>query len=243
MTTRRVLAAFAVGVLAATAAACSDEQSSADSVGSSTSSSTSVASTTTTTSTVPASSTTSSTTSPTSTTSTSTTTTLARVKGLALSSKGLGDALFGADADGVVDYVSSILGAPNNDSGWADPLTIGAPCPGTQIRFVDWDDLSLFFSDNSPAAVGLRHFAAYTYGPAFVPGSIKPFGLATDRGLSVGSSVADLIAAYPSAVVGAGDEISGPAFFIEDGLVGFLTAADPATGSIISFVGGYGCGE
>jgi hypothetical protein len=164
------------------------------------------------------------------------------VKGLELSSKGLGDVLFGADADSVVDYVSAILGSPSNDSGWADPLTIGAPCPGTQIRFVDWNDLSLFFSDNSPAATGLRHFAAFTYGPAFAA-NIEPYGLATDLGLTVGDSVSTLLERYPSAIVSAGDEISGPSFFIEDGLAGFLSDADPAAGVIISFVGGYGCGE
>jgi hypothetical protein len=163
------------------------------------------------------------------------------VKGLGLSSKGLGDALFGADADGVVDYVRSILGAPSNDSGWADPLSIGAPCPGTQIRFVDWNDLSLFFTDNSPAATGLRHFAAYTYGPAFAA-NIDPYGLSTALGVSVGDSVEALLAAYPGALVSPGDEISGPSFYIEDGLSGFLTDAGGA-GVIMSFVGGYGCGE
>lgn len=238
---RRVLALLTVGALAVTASACSDEQSSADSVSSTSSTSSLPASTTT--STVPGSSTSSSTSTSTSSTSTSTTsTTIPAVQGLELSSKGLGDALFGADADGVVDYVSSILGAPTNDSGWTDPLTIGAPCPGTAIRFVDWNDLSLFFSDNSPAATGLRHFAAYTYGPAFAA-NINPYGLATDLGLTVGDSVATLIERYPSAVVSAGDEISGPAFYIEDGLVGFLTDADPSSGVIMSFVGGYGCGE
>jgi hypothetical protein len=159
-----------------------------------------------------------------------------------LSSSGLGDALFGADADGVVDYVASILGKPTNDSGWADPLAIGAPCPGTEIRFVDWNDLSLFFTDNSPAATGLRHFAAYTYGPAFVPGAINPYGLATTLDIGVGATVAALRAAYLGALVNPGDDISGPSFYIEDGLTGFLTGAAD-TDTIMSFVGGYGCGE
>jgi hypothetical protein len=153
----------------------------------------------------------------------------------------LGDALFGADADGVVDYVSSILGKATNDSGWTDPVAIGAPCPGTEIRFVDWNDLSLFFTDNSPAATGLRHFAGYTYGPAFAA-TINPYGLATTLAVGVGATVAALRAAYPGALVNPGDDISGPSFYIEDGLTGFLTGAAD-TDTIISFVGGYGCGE
>ena len=237
MTTRRALAALTVGVLGLTFSACSDETSSADSTGASSSTSSSVAESTTSSS----SSTTSTSTSTTSSTSTSTTSTIPAVKGLGLSAQGLGDALFGADADSVVDYVGTILGAPTSDSGWVDPLAIGAACPGTQVRFVDWNDLALFFTDESPAASGLRHFAAYTYGPAFAP-TINPFGLVTDAGVGVGTSVEFLRAAYPSALVNSGDEVSGPSFYIEDGLSGFLTGSANSD-TIISFVGGFGCGE
>jgi hypothetical protein len=163
------------------------------------------------------------------------------VQGLGLSAQGLGDALFGADADSVVDYVGTILGTPTSDSGWVDPLAIGAACPGTQVRFVDWNDLALFFTDESPAASGLRHFAAYTYGPAFAP-TINPFGLVTDNGVGVGASVEFLRASYPGVLVNAGDEVSGPSFYIEEGLSGFFTGASNSD-TIISFVGGFGCGE
>ncbi len=164
------------------------------------------------------------------------------VDGLDLSSGGLGDALFGADADETIGYVTAILGAPTNDSGWQDPIAIGAACPGTSVRFVDWHDLALFFSDESPAASGFRHFAAYTYGPAIDGSTIDPFGLTTDAGLGIGGSVEFLRATYPAAKVNPGDEISGPSFYIEDGLSGFLTGASNAD-TIISFVGGFGCGE
>jgi hypothetical protein len=165
-------------------AGCSDESSSADtSTTVTTSTSTTVAVTTTTV----APTTTSSTTSTTSTTVPAvTTTTIAKVKGLPLSASGLGDALFDADADGVVEYVGSILGIPTTDSGWLDATANGIGCPGTEIRFVDWNDLSLFFTDDVSA---IRHFAAYTYGPAF-GATIAPYGLATDAQIGVGSSVA-----------------------------------------------------
>ena len=238
MTSRRFVVGLAVGVLVLTASACSDEQSSADSSSTtSTSTSTTVADTTTS-----SSSTTSSTSTTSTTTTIASTTTVPVVKGLDLSATGLGDALFGADADETIAYVSSIIGAPNNDSGWQDPISIGAACPGTTIRFVDWHDLALFFTDESPAASGLPHFASYTYGPAVDGATVNPFGLTTAAGLGVGGSVEFLRATYPGAKVNGGDDISGPSFYIEDGLSGFLTGASNAD-TIISFVGGFGCGE
>ncbi|HQZ34449.1 MAG TPA: hypothetical protein PK020_08485 [Ilumatobacteraceae bacterium] len=225
-----------VCMMAVVAAGCSDESSSAGS--------TTTVSTTTTT--IPATTTTvaPTTTSTTSTTTTSTTmppattTTIAKVKGLPLSASGLGDALFDADADGVVDYVNSILGIPTTDSGWVDATANGIGCPGTVIRFVDWNDLSLFFTDDLTA---IDHFAAYTYGPAF-GANISPYGLATDAGIGVGSSVAELRAAYPTVNIAPEDEFSGPSFQIEAGLRGVLTGTDDAD-VILSFVGGVGCGE
>jgi hypothetical protein len=233
MTSRRTL----VGLVCAAvlvAGGCSDESSSADT-------STTAAATTTT---APATTSTvaPTTTSTTSTTSTTvpaiTTTTIAKVKGLPLSASGLGDALFDADADGVVDYVNSILGIPTTDSGWVDATANGIGCPGTEIRFVDWNDLSLFFTDDTTA---VRHFAAYTYGPAF-GATISPYGLATDAGIGVGSTVAELRAAYPAVNVAPEDEFSGPSFEIEVGLRGVLTGTAD-TDIILSFVGGFGCGE
>ena len=172
---------------------------------------------------------------------TTTTTTIAPVVGLALSGAGLGDALFGADAEGVIAFVSSILGAPTNDSGWQDPLALGAACPGNEVRFVDWNDLYLFFSDDSPAASGVRHFAAYTYGPPF-GATLTPFGLATDAGLGVGSTVAQILTVYPAATISPDDGFTGPTFAIGDGLYGFLTGT-AATDTVTAIVAGTGCGE
>ncbi len=221
-----------------TVSACSDEQSSADTTAVSTSSTpTTVADSTTS-----SSSSTTSTSTTSSTTSTSSTTTLPVVTGLALSSSGLGDALFGADADETISYVSAILGSPTNDSGWQDPVAIGAACNGTQIRFVDWHDLALYFTDESPVRSGSPHFASYTYGPSPDGSPVNPFGLTTDAGLGIGGSVEFLRATYPKAKVNPGDDIGGPSFFIEDGLIGFLTGVSNAD-TVISFVGGFGCGE
>lgn len=158
--------------------------------------------------------------------------------GLGLSASGLGDALFGADADGVIDYVNSILGIPTTDSGWVDPVATGVACPGTAVRFVDWKDLSLFFTDY---LTGVRHFASFTYGQAFGD-VIAPFGLATSADIGVGSTVASLRGAYPAVNVKPEDEFSGAGFEIEPGLYGFLSGTAD-TDTILSFVGGAGCGE
>lgn len=160
---------------------------------------------------------------------------------LAMSAEGLGGAVFGADADGVVAYVRAILGAPTSDSGWDDPTSTGAPCPGTQVRFVSWNDLTLFFTDESFVTSGVRHFASFTYGPAFGP-QIRPAGIVTVAGVGVGATVRELRAVYPAGLLEPGDDMFAPTFLIEQGLVAFLTDADPG-GFATSFVGGFGCGE
>lgn len=240
MTPRRILVSTLCAA-AVFAAGCSDETSSSGTTTTvaattATTTATTLAATTTTAAPTTTSSTTSTSTS--TTVAATTTSTIAPVRGLPLSAAGLGDALFDADADGVVDYVSSILGIPTTDSGWIDPTTTGAACPGTEIRFVDWKDLSLFFTDDGTS---VRHFASYTYGPAFAA-TIAPYGLATDAGVGVGSTVAQLRAAYPTANVFPEDGFNGPGFQIQDGLYGFLTGTAD-TDTIMSFVGGFGCGE
>jgi len=157
-----------------------------------------------------------------------------------MSAEGLGEALFGAGVDGVIDYVESILGEPTDDSGWVDPITVGA-CPGTEVRFVSWSDLHLFFTDESTVAAGARHFASYRYGPALGP-RVAPFGITTPEGMGVGSTVGELRFTYSEGILTPGDDIFPPTFLVEDGLQAFLTGtADEDVA--IDWVGGFGCGE
>ena len=228
-------------------AACgSDDKASTTDSGSTSSSvvletSTSAVDTTTTTIPVTTAPSTSTTTSSTTTTSTSTTTTTTLAPGaeLVLRANGLGDAAFGVDPDGAVAYVSGIIGAPTVDTGWVDPLSVGV-CPGTEFRQVYWGDLLLQFSDQSGVTTGRRHFFSYVYGPSFGP-QITPAGLKTDAGIGVGSTVAELQGTYPGVVINPG-EIGGPNFFINGGLAGFLSGVNP-TDTVISVLGGQGCGE
>jgi len=137
--------------------------------------------------------------------------------------------------------VSSIIGPLTVDTNWVDPLSVGS-CPGTEVRQVSWSDLTLLFSDVSNFASGRRHFFSYVYGPSF-GATIAPAGLKTDAGIGVGSTVAELTATYPSAVVDDSDPIGGPHFSISDGgLAGFLTGINP-TDTVTSVLGGQGCGE
>ncbi|MBI4883741.1 MAG: hypothetical protein HY826_06765 [Actinobacteria bacterium] len=224
-----------VSVVGASVVACSSggESRATTSVVTSTSTSTTVAAPPTTR--VPTPSTSSTSTSST----TSTTSTIPVVVGLDLSADGLGGESFGAESTGVISYVESILGAPTSDTGWLNNVSIGAACPGTEMRQVTWGDLVLTFADESPAAVGTRHFAAYSYGPP-AAAFANPFGLTTDAGIGIGDTVAELLIVYPAAAVN--DDEFGPTFQIEAGLFGFLTDVT-VTGTITSFVGGFGCGE
>lgn len=159
---------------------------------------------------------------------------------LVLRANALGAATFGAEPDGVIAYVSAIIGPPTVDSGWIDPLSVGA-CPGTEFRQVIWGDLVLQFSDQSSVTSGRRHFFSYTYGPP-LGAAIVPAGLKTDAGIGVGSTVAELTGTYPTVVINPGDDFGGPNFLVNEGLAGFLTGVTP-TDTVTSVLGGQGCGE
>jgi hypothetical protein len=183
-----------------------------------------------------------STSAPTSTTvvASTTTTSVPLAASLLLSDSGLGDALFGADPGEVVTYLTAILGAPTADSGWADPTSSFGVCPGTEVRGVTWADLTVLFSDSSSVMSGRRHFFNYLYGPAF-GATVQPEGMRTVGGVGVGSTVADLLAAYPEAQVYP-EDLYGPYFVINENLTGFLTGTS-SDDTILSFIGGIGCGE
>jgi hypothetical protein len=236
-----------LALLALTIGACSNDDPATTDSGSTSSSvavassSTPASSTTSTTIPVTTAAPTSTSTSTTSTTSSTTTsTTIAPGAELVLRQNGLGDAAFGADPDGVIAYVTAIIGSLTIDTGWVDSLSVGA-CLGSEIRQVSWADLTLQFTNDSNVTTGRRHFFSYVYGPTFGP-AIAPAGLKTEAGIGIGSTVAELTATYPGVVVNPGDDFGGPNFFVNDGLAGFLTGVNP-TDTVKSVLGGQGCGE
>ncbi len=144
-----------------------------------------------------------------------------------LSTDGIGTTSFGADPDGTVAFVSTFLGPPTADTGWVDPFTIG-PCGGSQLRQVNWGSLQLEFGDASSITQGRPHFYAYTYGVEGSPAA-DPAGIETTEGITVGSTVGALIAAYPNVQFILGDEFISDNFIINDNLrgrLGGLTDAD-----------------
>ena len=192
--------------------------------------------TTTTTSTAPVSTTT--TTLP----ATTTTTEPLSVQELVLRGDGIGSAIFGAAPDGVIEYVSSILGGNTADTGWVDPFTF-AVCEGSIARKVDWGVLTLLFTDESLFASGRRHFIGWEYGLVGQIGD-QPVGLRTGGGVVLGSRVVDLLAEFPDAFVNEEEPEIGspPNFYVSDVFWGLLTgtAGDDVVTAIF---GGYGCGE
>jgi hypothetical protein len=161
---------------------------------------------------------------------------------LILTGEGLGSAQFGADPDGVITYVTSILGSPTDDTGWVDPFAFAA-CEGTIARRVDWGALSLLFTDLSPLANGRRHFIGYEYGRVGQVGD-DPVGLHTPGGITLGSRVVDLLAEFPEATVNPGEtDINIPDnFYVSTVFYGLLTGVTPDDYVTVLF-GGYGCGE
>jgi hypothetical protein len=164
------------------------------------------------------------------------------VQELLLRGDGIGSAVFGAAPDGVIDYVSSILGGNTGDTGWVEPFTFAA-CEGTTVRRVDWGVLSLLFGDLSKVANGREHFLAWEYGRVGELGD-EPVGLRSPGGTTLGSRIVDLLAEFPDASVNAGEEDlnSPPNFYVSDSFRGLLTGVSDDDLVTVIF-GGRGCGE
>ena len=252
MAPRRVALAVVPVALALLVAACSESsQSSSDTLagtgdslagtGVDVSTSTSTTEPTTTSSAQPSTTTTTPPTTSVTTTTTPPTTEPLPVRELVLRDDGIGAATFGAEPDGVIEYVSTLLGAPTGDTGWIDPFTF-ALCPGNEVRRVEWGVLSLLFSDDTPVSSGRRHFFAYEYG---LDGQIgeEPQGLRTEGCSGRGSRVVDLRAEFPEVSVNQGEEGLFPSsFYVSDNFRGLLTGVNDDDLVTVIF-GGYGCGE
>ncbi len=182
----------------------------------------------------------------TSTTSTTvpptTTTEPLAVQELLLRGDGIGGARFGAAPEGVIEYVTSILGGNTADTGWVDPFTFAA-CDGTVARKVSWGTLALFFNDLSIYATERRHFMGWEYG---IDGQIgdEPVGLRTPGGATLGTRVVDLLAEFPEAFINEGEEdpYIPSNFYVSDVFGGLLTGTAPDD-LVTTMRGGYGCGE
>jgi hypothetical protein len=82
---------------------------------------------------------------------------------------------------------------------------------------------------------------AYSYG---IDGEVgfEPAGLITPEGITIGSSVAALTAAYPDVILIPEDDFAAPTFLIDDTRYGYLTGLGDDDVVTVLF-GGQGCGE
>jgi hypothetical protein len=153
---------------------------------------------------------------------------------------------FGTDDDETVAAIAAVLGEPTTDSGWIPAWGDYGACPEPMVRAVEWDALITLYTTAesdfwSPA--GIDHFFSYNYLSAD-----SPPNLMTPEGIGIGSTLAELNAAYPGEI-----EIE-EAFF--DPALGFWSyrlatwtgmwgyaSGHADTSTVTSINAGQGCGE
>ncbi|MGH2729201.1 MAG: hypothetical protein ACRDJI_01170 [Actinomycetota bacterium] len=169
---------------------------------------------------------------------------------LVLGPDGLGAVKFGADPEMVIHRLNQQFGPPDEDSGYIPSFSVFGTCPGEKVRGVRWKSLLVLFTDGATdfGRQGRRHFFEYR-DQLFVTsgGSTGSLGLTTAEGIGLGSTVADLRAAYGDRLEISPHSLPGdvPRFTVEvdtGQLSGTLTGAR-RTDSVHAILGGFGCGE
>jgi hypothetical protein len=122
---------------------------------------------------------------------------------LALEPFGLGDARFGDPPETVIAALTGLLGEPISDETQTGTMPDGIGGENTTLRDLRWQGLLVSFTDWSPAGTGPMHFARWI---ASEPVGPNATAFATPEGVRVGSTVADLTAAYGPDVVTADDD-------------------------------------
>jgi hypothetical protein len=177
---------------------------------------------------------------------TTTTTTAAPATEKVLAADGLrGIARFGEPLDRVVARISDRFGPPDEDRTWNQQVMqyFGA-CPGDRHRYLRWGRLYALFTDGatkySPGG-GRWHFFAWYAEGQHVTGRLDP---ATAAGIRVGSTVADLRAAYGGSleVFNAADRPPYDGFIVGRDFSGGLTSTR-TSGRVTRLAGGQECGE
>jgi hypothetical protein len=170
-----------------------------------------------------------------------------------LKGDGIGAFLFGSDPDQVIAGLTLRWGPPDGDSGWvAARSSPYGPCPGNVVRGVNWRGFSVLFSDGATprGPAGTRHFFTWEYQaddpahPGPDRGGNRP-PLRTATGVTVGSTVKALQAAYGDRLELFDEAPDGPQFGVqtsEGGLYGSVTGLDPG-GIVRTIVSGGGCGD
>jgi len=166
---------------------------------------------------------------------------------LVLRPDGIGEFLFGADAEDTFQALSLLLGNPDDDTGWVDQPSVFGTCIGDTVRFVRWHSLQIFMTDGASdwAPAGKRHFAAYVNSGAFEDDS-DPLALFTAEQAGIGTTVGDLRSLYGELLTIEDDPFLGDFFRFDfpgaGFLIGSLTGIGPAD-LVESVAAGVSCGE
>ena len=178
-----------------------------------------------------------------------TTHTEAAADGIVLSARGIGVAPLGARRDDVVGQVTAILGtAPATSGPFASGPSPFGVCPGEQVWSAEWGAFRLLFISGLPSVHDdepVLHTYFYGLGGQDPTGATPR--LATDAGLTIGETLADVKRRYGADRVETHEELPGAlsGFSVGEGadrLFGYLESADDE-GVVQSIQGGPGCAD
>jgi hypothetical protein len=155
---------------------------------------------------------------------------------IVLAADGVGAIKFGNNSANTIRRFMDALGQPEKNT----PLPAGTACGAT--RRLHWANFQVLVNEvTSTSGAGKPGFAGWFLGPP----TAAPLDFKTEKGITVGSTVAQLKAAYGDQVVVAGRGEEGPGFTITAPggiMLGLLTAATDA-GKIKDIQAGNYCGH
>lgn len=150
---------------------------------------------------------------------------------IVLGPEGLGIVSFGSDGAAVVDRLTAAFGLPNEDETY--------PCPEKpgDVRAIRWADLTIFVFDGA--------FAGYIDGLHYPPYDGRALDLTTSEAVGIGSSRADLVAAFGDRVTFKASTDPGmqdaDVYRIDDGRLQGVVEGVGDAGVTITIRAGLGC--
>src|SRR5687768_14624291 len=173
---------------------------------------------------------------PTTTSTAPTTTTAVLTKDkIVLAADGVGAIKFGNNSANTIRPFMDALGQPEKNT----PLPAGTACGAT--RRLHWANFQVLVNEvTSASGAGKPGFAGWFLGPP----TAAPLDFKTEKGITVGSTVAELKAAYGDDLTVAGRGEEGPGFtIVAPGgiMLGLLSAAGDA-GKVKDIQAGNYCG-
>ena len=154
---------------------------------------------------------------------------------------------FGTEAETAANFMTDVLGPPDEDSGWILSFSGFGTCPGEEVRGIRWATLWLLMTDGETEwrSDGVPHFFAYLNSVFY--DDTRSLGLLTEDGIGLGDTVKELKDAYGKRVeITYEDFIDGYLFTIEVPPPGWMwggLTGEKNDDLITAIDGGRGCGE